>query len=116
MRAEEPSQRVMRMGFVGPLSPYTINFAPFWQRLRELGWIEGQNLIVERRSGDGHLERLPALMADVIDRKVDVLVTYGTPGAIAARKATSTVPIVAWALVTRSAPVSPPAWRGLAVI
>ena len=100
MRAEEPSQRVMRLRFVGPLSTSTISRynSAFWERLPELGWVEGQNLLVERRSADGHLERLPALMADVIDRKVDVLVTYGIPGAIAARKATSTVPIVAWAL------------------
>jgi len=98
VRAEEPSQRVMRLGFVGPLSPATIKFTPFWERLRELGWVEGQNLVVESRSGEGRLDRLPALMADVLDRKVDVLVTYGTPGAIAAKKATSTVPIVAWAL------------------
>ena len=98
MRAEEPAQRVMRLGFVGPLSPSTHTFAPFWQRLGELGWIEGQNLIVERRSAEGHLERLPALIVDVLDRKVDVLVTYGTPGALTAKKATGTVPIVAWAL------------------
>ncbi len=98
VRADEPSQRVARLGFVGALSPSTVNFMPFWQRLRELGWVEGQNLIVERRSADGHLERLPALMADVIGNHVDVLVTYGTPGALAAKKATSTVPIVAWAL------------------
>ena len=96
MRAEEPSQRVVRLGFVGPLSPATISRynSTFWERLPELGWVEGQNLVVEARSADGHLERLPALIAEVIDRKVDVLVTYGEPAAIAAKKATSTVPIV----------------------
>lgn len=99
LHADEPSQRVVRMGFVGPLSPSTLSFSPFWQRLRELGWIEGQNLVVERRTADGHLERLPALMAEVIDRMVDILVTYGMPGVIAARNATSTIPIVAWAMV-----------------
>ena len=97
-RAEEPSQRVVRMGFVGPLSPATHRFAPFWERLRELGWVEGQNLVVESRSAEGRLDRLPALMADVLGNRVDVLVTYGTPGAIAAKEATGTVPIVAWAL------------------
>lgn len=98
MRAEEPSQRVVRLGFVGPLSPATHKFTPFWERLRQLGWVEGQNLVVESRSAEGRLDWLPALMAEVIGGQVDVLVTYGTPGAIAARKATSTVPIVAWAL------------------
>jgi len=97
--AADPAPRVVRLGFVGPLSPSTLSFAPFWQRLRELGWIEGENLLVERRTADGHLERLPGLIADVIDRKPDVLVTYGMPGAIAARKATSTIPVVAWAMV-----------------
>ena len=51
--------------------------------------------VVESRSAEGRLDRLPALMADVIDRKVDVLVTMGHPDSIAARKATSTVPVVA---------------------
>ena len=98
MRAEEPSQRWCGWGLSDRYRRPRLRFTPFWERLRELGWVEGQNLVVETRSADGHLERLPALMADVIDRKVDVLVTYGMPGAIAARKATSTVPIVAWAL------------------
>ena len=97
-RAEERSQRVVRLGYVSALSPATQKFIPFWERLREMGWVEGRSLVVESRSAEGKLDRLPALMADVIDRKVDVLVTYGTPGGIAAKKATSTVPIVAWAL------------------
>ena len=94
--AADPAQRVVRMGFVGPLSAAAISSynGPFWKRLPELGWVEGQNLVIEGRSADGHLERLPALIAEVIDRKVDVLVTYGLPAAIAAKKATSTVPIV----------------------
>jgi putative ABC transport system substrate-binding protein len=78
--AADPSPMVARVGFVGPLSTATI--APyngaFWKRLPELGWVEGQNLSIEARSADGHLERLPALIAEVIDRKVDVLVTYGS--------------------------------------
>ena len=95
-RAADPAQRVVRLGFVGPLSASAISrySSAFWKRLPELGWIEGQNLVIEARSTDGHLERLPALIAEVLDRKVDVLVTYGRPAAIAAKKATSTVPIV----------------------
>ena len=61
--AADPAPRAVRLGFVGPLSPSTLSFAPFWQRLRELGWIEGENLLVERRTADGHPERLPALRA-----------------------------------------------------
>ena len=98
LRAEEPPQRMVRLGYVSALSPATHKFTPFWERLRELGWVEGRNLVIESRSAEGKLDRLPALMADVLGKRVDVLVTYGTPGAIAAKKATSTVPIVAWAL------------------
>jgi putative ABC transport system substrate-binding protein len=62
--------------------------------LRELGWIEGQNLIVERRWADGHLDRLPALMTEVIGRNVEIILTGSTPGAAAAKNATGTIPIV----------------------
>jgi putative ABC transport system substrate-binding protein len=95
-RAAEPAQKVARVGFVGSESPSTVsrNNAAFWERLRELGWVEGRNLIVERRWAEGRIDRLPALMADVVNRKVDVLVTASTPAAVAAKNATSTVPIV----------------------
>jgi putative ABC transport system substrate-binding protein len=59
-----------------------------------LGYVEGQNLIVERRWAEGRPERLPALMAEVIERKVDVIFTASTPAAIVAKSATSTIPIV----------------------
>ena len=95
-RAVDPAQRVARVGFVAPLSPSVFQ-APeeaFWKRLRELGWVDGHNLVTEKRSAKGRLEQLPNLMAEMIDRRVDVLVTYGVPGGLAAKKATSTVPIV----------------------
>jgi len=94
--AADPSPRVARVGFVAPLSPSVFQApeAEFWKRLRELGWIEGDNLITEKRSAQGRLEQLSSLMAEVLDRKVDVLVTYGVPAGIAAREATKTVPIV----------------------
>ena len=96
VRAADPAQKVMRLGFVSPNSPSTDPRGPaaLWDRLRELGWIEGQNLVIEARWAESHYERLPGLMVEVIGRKVDVLVTYGTPAAIAAKKATSEVPIV----------------------
>ncbi len=95
-RAADPSQRVVQLGFVSPNSPLTDPRGPpaFWDRLRELGWVEGQNIAIEARWAEGRNDRLPALMAEVIGRNLDVLVTYGTPAAIAAKKATSTVPIV----------------------
>ena len=95
-RALDSSPRVARVGFVAPLSPSVFQApeAEFLKRLGELGWIEGENLTIEKRSAEGWLERLPALMSEVLDRKVDVLVTYGVPGGLAAKKATSTTPIV----------------------
>ena len=97
VRAADPEQRVMRLGIVSPDSPSTTWRGPsaFSDRLRELGWVEGQNLIVERRWAEGHLDRLPGLMGEVIGQKVDVLFTWTTPGALAAKNATSTIPIVA---------------------
>lgn len=93
--ADSP-ERVVRVGLVNPGSrPSSQNYVPaIWQRLRELGWIEGRNLVIEERWADGDLGRLRALMYEVVERRVDVLVTNGTPAAIAAKRATSTVPIV----------------------
>ena len=96
LRAAEPADKVARVGFVGLESPSTapLGVSVFWERLRELGWVEGQNLITESRWAEGRTDRLPALMTEVVGRNLDVLVTYSTPAAIAAKNATSTVPIV----------------------
>jgi len=94
-RAEELAERTVRIGFVDPVS--LSSRAPiegFWARLRELGWVEGRNLVIETRSAEGHYERLPALMAELVDRRVDLLVTYSTTAGLAAKSATSTIPIV----------------------
>jgi putative ABC transport system substrate-binding protein len=94
--AADPAQRVVRVAFVDTESPSTAlrGASAFWERLRELGWVEGQNLIIEQRWAEGRLDRLPALMAEVVGSNPDVIVTISTPGAIAAKKATSTIPIV----------------------
>lgn len=70
----------------------------FWERLRELGYIEGRNLVVDARWADDRTDRLPELVADLLTRKPDVLVTWGAPAAIAAKNATISVPIVAVAV------------------
>jgi putative tryptophan/tyrosine transport system substrate-binding protein len=95
-RAAELEQKVARLGFVDPGSPATAlhGVDEFWRRLRELGWIKDENLIVEERWAEGRPDRLAPLMQEVLARKVDVLFTYTTPAAIAAKKATSTTPIV----------------------
>ena len=69
-------------------------YGPFMQGMRELGYIEGKNLVMEWRSAEGKSERLPALAADLVQLKVDVMATAGTPATQAAQKASSTIPIV----------------------
>ena len=96
----EPTQGTVRVGFVDPASRTTTlsGMSAFWERMRELGWIEGQNLVIEARWAESQIDRLPGLMKEVLARKVDVLVTYSTSGALAAKSATSTVPIVVAAM------------------
>src|SRR5215467_206680 len=99
-RAAEPAERFAHVGFVAPGSPSSIprGSKALWERLRELGWVEGQNFVVDARWGEGRAERLPGLIAELIGSKIDVLVTYGTQAALTAKNATSTVPIVATAM------------------
>jgi putative ABC transport system substrate-binding protein len=64
------------------------------QGMRELGYAEGQNVILEPRWADGHHDRLPSLVAELVDLRVDVIVTAATPASQAAQTATKTIPIV----------------------
>ncbi len=73
--------------------------AAFEQRLRELGWIEGRNVTIEYRWAEGHGERFAQIAAELVRLKVDIIVTAATAPALAAKQATSTVPIV-FALAT----------------
>src|SRR5262249_37972895 len=87
---------VPRVGYVGNSSP---SLEPdlvdaFRQGLREFGYAEGQNISIEYRWAEGRYERFPGLVADLVRLKVDVIVTAGTPGALAAKTATKTIPIV----------------------
>src|SRR6266446_7898123 len=66
----------------------------FRQGLRDLGYVEGRNLVIEYRSAEGKPERFPALAAELVALKVDVIVAPGTPQALAAMQATRTIPIV----------------------
>ena len=66
----------------------------FRQGLRDLGYIEGQNIVIDYRWADGHYDRFPALVADAVRLKADVILTAGTPGTLAAKEGTSTIPIV----------------------
>jgi putative tryptophan/tyrosine transport system substrate-binding protein len=98
-RADEAPNRTARVGLV-MLESASIVTGPavFRARLAELGWVEGRNLVIEARFGDGHFDRLPALISDIIGRNVDVIVTGGVPTVLAVKRATSTIPIVVCAM------------------
>jgi len=94
-RAQQPT-RVARIGILGLASAAAV--APYVNAvragLRDLGYIEGKNLIIEYRFGDDKYDRLPDLAAQLVHRNVDVLVTFAAPGTQAAKSATVTIPIV----------------------
>jgi ABC-type uncharacterized transport system substrate-binding protein len=85
-----------RIGYLsaGGRSSGTGRLETFRQGLRELGYVEGKNIIIEYRNAEGKLDRLPALAAELVRLKVDVIVTGGPPSARAAKEATVTIPIV----------------------
>jgi putative tryptophan/tyrosine transport system substrate-binding protein len=88
--------KVYRIGMldVVPVVSNATNLAAFRQGLRELGYVEGQNVVIEYRSADGRAERFPDLARELVQLKVDLIVTRGTPAALAAKRATATIPIV----------------------
>jgi ABC-type uncharacterized transport system substrate-binding protein len=88
--------KVPRIGILetGSQSARGGSWPAFHQRLRELGYAEGQSIIFETRSADDRSERLRGLAAELIGLKVDIIVTTGTPAAVAAKQATATIPIV----------------------
>src|SRR5262245_26616829 len=77
-----------------PRAQNQANFAALLNGLRELGYVEGQNLRIDYRSADGEGERFPELVAELVRNRVDLIVTRGTPAARAAKAATATIPIL----------------------
>jgi ABC-type uncharacterized transport system substrate-binding protein len=94
-RAQQPG-RVYRIGVLetSPPASNAANFDAFRKGLRELGYVEGQNLILDYSSADGSPERFPELAAELLRLNVDLIVTRGTPAVMAAKNATGTVPVV----------------------
>ena len=88
-RAQQPG-RVWRIGVLETTSMAlnAANFEAFRQKLRDLGYIEEQNLVIEYRSAEGRGERFEDLAADLLRLNIDVIVTRGTPAVLAAKKAT----------------------------
>jgi putative ABC transport system substrate-binding protein len=93
-RAQKPA-RIPRVGFLFYGSPeLSLEVDAFRQGLRELGYVEGQNIVVEYRFAQGRLDKLPELAAELVRLKVEVIVSPTTPASIAAKRATNTIPIV----------------------
>jgi putative tryptophan/tyrosine transport system substrate-binding protein len=92
----QPAQKIYRIGVLSSASRNTAEHAvkAFDEGLRELGYEEGRNAVIERRFADGQLERLPALAAELVRLKVDVIVTGSNPSIDAVKKATTTIPVV----------------------
>ena len=88
--------KIHRIGYLAGASPAAIpeRVEAFRQGLRELGYVEGKNIVIEFRWAKGKLARIPALAAELVHRKVDVIVTVGSLPTRAAKEATSTIPIV----------------------
>jgi putative ABC transport system substrate-binding protein len=87
----EQAATVYRMGY---LSSSATVFEPFRNALRELGYIEGRNLVIDARLAAGKIERLPALAAELVSARVDVIVAVSPPAIQAAKEATTTIPII----------------------
>ena len=89
----QQAAKIARIGFLTPAADPRLREA-FLQGLRDLGYVEGRNLVIEIRSAEGKFQRLPALAAELVALKVDVIVVGGTPAALAAKQATTILPIV----------------------
>jgi putative ABC transport system substrate-binding protein len=96
LAARAQPARLPTIGFLGSSTPssWTQWTAAFVQRLRELGWIDGRTVAIEYRWAEGRSERFAEIAAEFVRLKVDVIVTNGTPAVIAAKQATSVIPIV----------------------
>jgi putative tryptophan/tyrosine transport system substrate-binding protein len=93
--AQQPN-KVPRVGYLNAVSPFSVSdrIAAFRQGLRELGYVEGKDIIIESRYAEGKLDRLPALAAELVRLKVEVIVTSGAIPTRHTKEATSTIPIV----------------------
>ena len=93
-RAQQ-SRKIARIGFLGPGSASNVAGVEIVRSgLRDLGYVEGKDITIEFRWAEGNYDRLPELAEDLVRLNVDVIVTYAVPGALAAKQATTTIPIV----------------------
>ena len=97
VQAQQPARKLPTIGFLNPLSPDGVPnlVRSFRQGLREMGYVEGENVAIEYCWAEGQFDRLPALAAELVRREAAVIVaTGGPPAALAAKEATTTIPIV----------------------
>src|SRR5262247_1671090 len=92
--AAQPPGKVYRIGYLGTNPPPADWWDALLNGLRERGYSEGRNLVFERRFSEGNAERFPELAAEMVQRRVDLILVHTTPAAIAAKHATQTIPIV----------------------
>ncbi len=94
-RAQQ-AEKIYRIGILEPVpaAKNAANLEALRKGLRDLGYVEGRNLVIEYRSADGRAERFPELVSELISLKVDLIVTRGTPAARAAKSATETIPVI----------------------
>src|SRR5262249_23944534 len=92
----EQAAKIFRIGYLssGSLADMAPRFNAFRQALRDLGYIENRTVVIESRWAEGQIEKLPGLAAELVRRKVDVIVAASTPEALAAKNAPQTIPIV----------------------
>ena len=92
----QPTNKTARIGFLGSATAAgsSQSVRALWEGLTALGYVEGKNIIIEFRWAEGKYKRLPELVGDLVRLNVDVLVTHGTPGTQAAKRATNNIPIV----------------------
>src|SRR5262245_31319228 len=95
VEAQQP-KKILRIGYlvVAPTSAVADRIEAFRQGLHQLGYVEGRSIVIERRSAEGKPDRMPALAAELVQLKVDVIVSAGSGATRAAKAATLTIPII----------------------
>ena len=108
----QPPGQVYRIGYLDTTPPPAPRWEALLDGLRERGYSEGRNLVFERRFSEGQAERFPELAAELVRLRVDCLLVTTTPAALAAKQATTTIPIVMTAAIDPVGAGLVAAWRG----